>query len=99
AALLAERDIFRGERAREDSDLRSRVEALVRGRSVPRNLSQMVARLHEGPAPAAEAITWDTGRLLALAFPDRIARRRPGAPGHFVLSNGRGAMLDPADPL
>jgi ATP-dependent helicase HrpB len=39
-----------------------------------------------------------TGALLALAYPDRVARAR-GAHGHFVLANGRGAVLDPADPL
>ena len=36
--------------------------------------------------------------LLALAFPDRIAKSR-GAPGHFVLASGRGAMVDATDPL
>jgi ATP-dependent helicase HrpB len=37
-------------------------------------------------------------RLLALAFPERIARAR-GAPGQFLLANGRGANLDPVHPL
>jgi ATP-dependent helicase HrpB len=36
--------------------------------------------------------------LLAQAFPDRIAKAR-GAPGQFLLANGRAASLDPADPL
>jgi ATP-dependent helicase HrpB len=36
--------------------------------------------------------------LLALAYPDRLAKAR-GAPGQFLLANGRGAALDPADPL
>ncbi len=36
--------------------------------------------------------------LLALAFPDRIAKAR-GALGQFLLANGRAASLDPADPL
>ena len=39
-----------------------------------------------------------TGALLALAYPDRVAKAR-GEHGRFVLANGRGAMLDPADPL
>lgn len=39
-----------------------------------------------------------TGALIALAFPDRIAKAR-GAPGHFVMANGRGAMLEPHDAL
>ena len=40
----------------------------------------------------------DIGALLALAFPDRIAIRR-GAEGGFVMTNGRGGRLDPADRL
>jgi ATP-dependent helicase HrpB len=38
------------------------------------------------------------GVLLALAYPDRIAKAR-GANASFVLANGRGASLDPASPL
>jgi ATP-dependent helicase HrpB len=33
------------------------------------------------------------GVLLALAYPDRIARKRPGGDNRFVLSNGRGAQF------
>jgi len=39
------------------------------------------------------------GALIALAFPERIAKNRGGAAGAFVLANGRGANLDPASPL
>jgi ATP-dependent helicase HrpB len=35
-----------------------------------------------------------SGRVLALAYPDRIAQAR-GAPGAFRLANGRGAMVEP----
>lgn len=42
-----------------------------------------------GPSAAA---------LLALAYPERIAKPR-GAGGQFLLANGRGAGLDPADAL
>src|SRR4029079_16587593 len=38
------------------------------------------------------------GSLLALAYPDRVARNR-GAGGAFLLANGRGAQLDPASAL
>jgi len=38
------------------------------------------------------------GALVALAWPDRIARAR-GAPGAFLMANGRAAALDPAHPL
>lgn len=38
-----------------------------------------------------------TGEMLALAFPDRVARHRGN--GSFVLANGRGASVDPASRL
>jgi ATP-dependent helicase HrpB len=39
------------------------------------------------------------GALLALAYPDRIAKNRGGAAGGFLLANGRGGAVDPASPL
>ncbi len=39
------------------------------------------------------------GALLALAYPDRIARNRGGASGSFLLANGRGAMIEKTSPL
>lgn len=41
----------------------------------------------------------DLGRLLAYAYPDRIARQRPGQHEVYKLSNGRAALLPPADPM
>ncbi|QCI65330.1 ATP-dependent helicase HrpB [Phreatobacter stygius] len=38
------------------------------------------------------------GAVLALAFPDRIAKAR-GRDGEFLLANGRGAAVDAASPL
>ena len=40
----------------------------------------------------------ELGSLLALAFPDRIAKAR-GKPGEFVMANGRGAALEPHERL
>ena len=39
------------------------------------------------------------GSLLALAYPDRVAKSRGGAAGAFLLANGRGGMVDPASAL
>jgi len=44
------------------------------------------------------------GLVLALGFPDRIGRARPpradgSGRGELLLANGRGAFLDPTDPL
>ena len=41
---------------------------------------------------------YSAGALLALAYPDRIAKNRR-AGGAFLLANGRGGMVDPASPL
>jgi ATP-dependent helicase HrpB len=71
--------------AREAADLERRVRAL---------------RRRGGGEAAAEdpAMDADAGWLLALAYPDRVARRRGGR-GRFLLRNGRGAVMDPGDTL
>src|SRR5207237_5954682 len=42
--------------------------------------------------PSGEDATPSTGIMLALAFPDRVARNRGN--GSFVLANGRGAAVE-----
>lgn len=39
------------------------------------------------------------GLAIALAYPDRVARRRSGDGGDYASTGGRGFRLDPADPL
>jgi ATP-dependent helicase HrpB len=107
AALLAERDLLGsvgpegGAGSGTDADLRSRVDALRSGKArADRALLQRVrqeskhyrrALGEREDAPADEA---ETGLLLALAYPDRIARRRGGS-RRYLLRNGQGAFLDP----
>jgi ATP-dependent helicase HrpB len=114
AALLGERDIIRAAPGQRDADLRLRIE-LLRGQSAARHLPAglsvergAVERVRQGArrlarqlrlGDAQEAEPRDAGVVLALAYPDRIAQQRPGAPGQFRLSNGRGAELPPTDPL
>ena len=46
--------------------------------------------------------SWDDeeiGALLALAYPDRVAQRRPGSEPRYLLRNGSGAVLDKRDGL
>ncbi|WP_213739293.1 ATP-dependent helicase HrpB [Bradyrhizobium sp. dw_411] len=50
-----------------------------------------------GGEQTAQADLPSTGMMLALAFPDRVARNR--GKGSFVLANGRGAAVDPASAL
>lgn len=93
--------ILEGRRPSSETDLRASIEALHRDRGDP-----AVARLREaardiarrfglGPGGRPE----DAGALLALAYPDRVAKRRPGGRGSFLLANGRGAALRESDPL
>ncbi|TPQ49290.1 ATP-dependent helicase HrpB, partial [Prosthecomicrobium hirschii] len=89
-------------------DLEDRIRRLRQDRSPraedARRLAQRWARLagtgRTGAAPASSASNdpADAGRLLALAYPDRVAQAR-GAPGGFRLMNGRGAMLEPHEAL
>ncbi|MFA5952842.1 MAG: ATP-dependent helicase HrpB [Hyphomicrobium sp.] len=98
AALLVERGL-----GGTDTSLEHRLETFRRDRS--RRATDM-RRLAEGWARAAEAqmqLTPQRARvgaaaLLALAYPDRIAKAR-GAPGQFLLANGRGASLNATDAL
>jgi ATP-dependent helicase HrpB len=53
--------------------------------------------LLEGRGGRATVVSPPTGVMLALAFPDRVARNRGN--GSFVLANGRGAAVDPASAL
>ena len=52
-------------------------------------------------ASDSEAVPESTtvGLLLALAYPDRVARRRDGGGERYLLANGRGARLAAGDPL
>jgi ATP-dependent helicase HrpB len=102
AALLEERDPIRGPEA--PADVAVRLAALADGdpdadrgalSRIRRAAGQYRRRLRLANAIRAEG---DPGRLLAAAFPDRIAQRR-GEPGSFRLSGGGGARLPRTDKL
>ena len=105
AALMAERDPIRGAPA----DLGLRLAALAdprgfadrhpftpdratldRVREDAKRLRRMVPATRTDLSPAAMA---------ALAYPDRIGLRRKGDAPRFVLSGGKGAVVDEGDPL
>jgi ATP-dependent helicase HrpB len=83
------------------SDLAERLDRLRLDRT-PR--AQEAKRLAAGFAKEAGETRPGTsaasspGHWLAIAYPDRIAKAR-GAPGQFLMANGRAAMLDQAEPL
>src|SRR5262252_5827845 len=51
----------------------------------------------DGPGPAGREPS--LGAILALAYPERIAKNRGAATGAFLLANGRGAYVDSASAL
>ena len=59
---------------------------------------EQAARKVAGENSGAEADLSDCGRLVALAWPDRIAKAR-GKPGEFLMANGRAAFVEPHDRL
>jgi ATP-dependent RNA helicase HrpB len=97
AALVTERGL-----GGDDVDLTHRLDGLRRDRSrrgeearaMARRWAQLAATdgAPSGAAPSA-------GAILALAYPDRIAKNRGGGSGAFLLANGRGAHVDPASAL
>ncbi|HEY0684062.1 MAG TPA: ATP-dependent helicase HrpB [Steroidobacter sp.] len=112
AAVLGERDLLRTQGQDRNVDLRFRVEALRGERSLPAGVSldsgakqralrsiELLGRQLEHSATADTKLgDFDVGRLLALAYPDRIAQSR-GSGGRYLLSSGRGAQLPPAQSL
>ncbi|HEV7407796.1 MAG TPA: ATP-dependent helicase HrpB [Bradyrhizobium sp.] len=82
--LDARLDQFRRDHSQRASSARSLAE---------RWASQVAAT--EGASSSDDAPS--TGAMLALAFPDRVARNRGN--GTFVLANGRGAAVDQASAL
>jgi ATP-dependent helicase HrpB len=71
-----------------------------RVRQTADDLARRTAGGGSGRAPSRAS--WDdadTGSLLALAYPDRVAQRRSGAEPRYVLRNGSGAVLAKHDAL
>jgi ATP-dependent helicase HrpB len=107
AALLSERDLMRGAGMPRDPDLRTRLEILRREagaqaaergmlQRVQRNASQfrkLVSARSGIESRRTSSQDASPGKLLALAFPDRIAKRRASGGGRYLLANGRGAAF------
>lgn len=112
AALLGERDVVRAERGYRDSDIRLRLDALradfasQRGLTVDRggmararNIAKDLRRRMGLKAGEQSGVSRDAGLVLAFAYPDRIARRRPGGEPRYALSGGSGAFFADPEPL
>jgi ATP-dependent helicase HrpB len=112
AALLGERDLMRRREGARDADIRTRLEilrgehpqgetidraALERARGMAGQLRRRLGGSRQRTATIADAD--QAGVLLALAYPDRVARARERGSGRYLLSNGRGARLEGAQSL
>ncbi|MEP6589976.1 MAG: ATP-dependent helicase HrpB [Gemmatimonadota bacterium] len=108
AALLEERDPLRGDGGPPPADIALRLDWLEGGRADAggsrsdlariRELANEWCRRLEVPLRGDDSAADDPGLLLALAYPDRVAKRRETA-GRFLLRNGRGATLPVTDAL
>jgi ATP-dependent helicase HrpB len=98
AAVVAERGL-----GGDDPDLQTRLDRLRRdesergrnARALAKRWADLAAR--RGRRAAGEGAP-TPGRLLALAYPERVAKARGGV-GEYRLASGRGAQLDPGHPL
>ncbi len=107
AAVLHDGPLIKGQR---HSDLRDGISLLESGKPTGKNLAKgaffraketgkiLKRKLNlPGGQPGSSAL--ETGRLLGLAFPDRIAKQRQKGAGDYLLSGGMGAKLNEDDPL
>ena len=100
AALLAARDPLRG----APTDVSLRIAAIAgrydgpgeRNHAALTQIKAEVPRLAKGlPSNAPLSL----GQQAALAYPDRIGLRRKGDDPRYVLSGGKGAVMDAVDPM
>ncbi len=99
AVLMTERGL-----GGDGADLERRMQRFAAERSpratAARQLAGRLARAMPSPPPTSDKgeAGDGAGALLLHAWPDRVAKAR-GERGRFLLANGSGAMVDPADPL
>jgi ATP-dependent helicase HrpB len=91
-------DELRRDRSRRASDARRVAANWARIANAPGENSRTTPTRDLSPQGAGERREPSVGALLALAYPDRVAKNR-GAGGAFLLANGRGAQVDPISPL
>ncbi|PCI62354.1 MAG: ATP-dependent helicase HrpB [Gammaproteobacteria bacterium] len=108
AATLEERDLFRSDQARFNSDIRQRLQLLVRKPQQYQNIILQAQRLAKQATITFKSVINslpinETGLLLILAYPERIAKMRMGNNINnmveYLSANGKGIALDSQDPL
>jgi ATP-dependent RNA helicase HrpB len=112
AALLEERDIFSSVFQYSNCDLRQRMQVLLNSSadSSPNKPSQYSRIWQQAQRLSQQAnITLvkqaqllpiaELGVLLALAYPERVAKARLNSCGDFLCANGKGILVDESDAL
>ena len=98
AAMLTERGL-----GGDDVDLRHRLDQFRRDRSRRAEDARGMVKRWEAVIPGrsegANPESISPASILALAYPDRVAKNRGGGTGGFVLANGRGGQVDAASNL
>jgi len=114
AALLQNRDLFRGNQDNTSADIEDRLEILslfeknklehIRNRAADLTLCKRIKRESIqyqkllGKSDNLQNNFGDAGNLLALAYPERIAQKKNTSAMH-TLASGRGVTLPPHDHL
>ncbi|MCF8055529.1 MAG: ATP-dependent helicase HrpB [Desulfocapsa sp.] len=115
AALLQNRDLFRGGTKDRSVDIEDRLDILhlfeqkkidlIQARGADPSLCRRILReaaqyqrLLNSHTKMTKHDPRESGNLLALAYPDRIAKKKPGSRQH-LLSSGRGVLLPDCDHL
>ncbi|WP_019028358.1 ATP-dependent helicase HrpB [Colwellia piezophila] len=109
AALLEERDIFKGEQARFDCDLNHRLQLLMQQNNKNNhNKIPVLTRILKQAERLAHQVKLrfstqsldlaKTGCLLAYAYPERVAKAR-SSHGDYICVNGKGASINQQDAL
>jgi ATP-dependent helicase HrpB len=89
AAVLTERGL-----GGDDPDLRHRLDQFRRDRSRRAEDARAMVKRWVDTVAGERKDEASAGSLLALAYPDRIAKSRGGGSGAFLLANGRGGVID-----
>ncbi len=106
ASLLSERDILISDLYPMPADISLRLEALKDPKQFEANHSLRVNRPMRNIVMSNERTLiprrnppLSAGGMAALAYPDRIGKRRKGEAPRYILSGGKGAVFAPDDPL
>ncbi|MGN6572247.1 MAG: ATP-dependent helicase C-terminal domain-containing protein, partial [Pseudolabrys sp.] len=94
AALVTERGL-----GGDDVNIEHRLDQFRRDRSRRADDAKAMVKRWADLAGGRGQGDVSAGAILALAYPDRIAKGRGGGQGAFLLANGRGGNVDPATSL